>query len=382
MKKREIIYFFEIFLRCKAYCSGCNINKNFSKEILFSKEDLKLINKKIIDYNDYLTEKTQIEHYSSITLGPADFLSLPYNDIIDVLEMFDKKITLILAGNLSLKNETEKIEKLYKYSLEKGINLTIQIIYNPLMREKEEENLINNIEAIKNTFKIFDTVCNMSSSIYDKLTPKELIENFKKYNINYVAIVSSPSNILLKRKEFQKSLINETDYLFDLLLEYENSKDDLDLEVFENRGIFFKDFNLKLNNFDYFRKIISYHHSKILFIDKDLGLRLSCENIGDYHYINENDFQPLINLKENDIKEAFDTPYFKKIINKQISGIFLDKICSNCDFKLYCMSTPVFWQKKQYKDIKGIETEEYCYGFKKINNYIYKNISNKENNEK
>lgn len=376
--KREIIYFFEIFLRCKAYCSGCNINKNLSKEILFSNDDLVLINKRILDYNKHLTEKTNVEHYSSITLGPADFLSLPFEDIKNVTDMFNDEIVLILAGNLSLKDEKEKIYNLYDYSIKNNKKITLQIIYNPLMKEKEQFTLKNNIQYIKDTFKIFDTVCNLSNSIYEKLTPKELLDNFLNFNINYIALVSSPNNILLNKKEFQTSLINETDYLFNLLKVYEDYKDDLDLEVYENRGLFFKQFDLTNKNLSYYKNIISYHHSKILFVDKDLGLRISCENIGDYHYVNENDFKPLINLKENDIKDAFETPYFNKIITKQISGITTDKICIDCDFKLYCMSTPVYWQKKQYENIKGIENNEYCYGLKKINNYIYKNISHKE----
>jgi hypothetical protein len=370
--KKEIIFFSEMFFSCKAYCSGCNINKDFSKEVIYNNEEIKIINNKIIEYTKYMTETNKEEFYSSLTIGPADFLSLPYEKIIEILDRFDKSIKLIVAGNLSLDDEKNKIKLLKEYSIKNNKDILLQIVFNPIMKEEHKHILKDNIKYIIEEFGQFDTVLNMSESIYETLTPEQYLEILKEMNINYVAIVSSPNDMLINKKMFNTSLEKETKWLSELLdIWYDNKNyEHIELEVFENRAIFFKSFDLNSTDIKYFNEVVKNHYSKILYIDKHLDLRMSCENIGDYHYIEESGFKPLGNLKNKSISEILNDIEFKKLMNKQISGILTDKVCSECKFKVYCMTTPVFWQKQKYIQVKGKEENELCYGFKQINNKI------------
>jgi len=375
--KTEIIFFSEMFFACKAYCSGCNINRVSENTITYNSKDLITINNRIMEYTMEKSLKENKKYYSSITIGPADFLSLSYEEIERVLNHFDKNIKLILAGNLSLTDDKEKIEKIKEYSIKNDKEILFQLIFNPILKEKHANILKQNLSYINENFGEFDTVLNMSDIIYKNFTPLDYLNKLKEFNIKYLAIVSTPNDMLISKTMFQTSLKEETKWFLELLkLWFNNPKyEDISLEVFENRAIFFKSFNLNNQNINYFRETVENHYKKILYIDKKMNLRMSCENIGDYHYIEESNFKPLGNLNNQSIYSILSAKEFNKNINKQISGILYDNICKDCEFKLFCMTTPVFWQKQKYSKIKGKETKDLCYGYKQINKNILETLN-------
>lgn len=382
-KYHELNFNLEVFLNCKAYCSGCNVNKNYADKFLFNNEELKLINNKIIDYYYYLSKKNKNTIYEpALTLGPADFLNNDVDKILELCENFDSKIHLNLAGNLSLEEESKKLKQIYEYGQKNNKSLSILIIFNPLLKDKDQKTLKQNIQTIKQYWKKeeIDVIVNMSKTIYTKLTPKDLLEILKDFEIDLRNITASPPDILLGKKEYNTPLKEETDWLVRLYKEWhENYKNQIEidfLDIIKNKlELYFKSLGKDRE------KIIEYlhsYHKEIFFIDKHMNLRLSSEHIGDYHYIEESNFIALGNLKNNDIKDITDEVNFKKILNKQISHLFVDKLCKNCDFLLYCIGTPVYWHKQKFKQFKGEETEDYCYGFKQINQLILEDINKNE----
>lgn len=376
--ENEIIFFVELFFGCNAHCSGCNIPKTKETEIKYTEEELITINSKILEYTKELSIRDNKQYKSSITLGPADFLSLDINYIISVLDKFDKDIVLVVAGNLLDTDYKESIKQLKKYCDNKGQELIFQIVFNPIVNKKNQVILKQNIQHLKSIVGKFDNVINMSKSIYNKYTPKQFLDYILEFDVSYLALVSSPNDLLIRTKEFQTSLVEETLWLEQLFQLWFDSKKygHIDLEVFENRALFFNDFDLNNNDKNYIFQTVYEHHKKILYIDKQLNLRMSCENIGDYHYIDESNFLPLGSIKFNSIYDLiFNNTEYKRTIVKQISGIY--KNCGDCKFKIFCMTTPVFWQQEKYPDFKGQETIEYCYGLKKINQKILDTLDKK-----
>jgi len=380
--KTEILFFSEMFFNCKAYCSGCNVNKISNDTITYNSKDLKTINNRIIEYINEKNSNEKNDFYPTLIFGPGDFLSLSYEKIEELLNCFDKNIKFFLAGNLSLIDEKDKIIKIINYGLKNDKEIHFQLVFNPLLKEKHANILKKNLFYIEDNQGEFNTVLNMSDIIYKSLTPLDYLNKLKEFNIKFLAIISSPNDILISKKMFQTSLEKETKWLlelFDLWIDNPKYKE-IDLDVFEIRFLFFEKINLYNKDMNYLKKTVENYYKKIFYIDKNLDIRMSCENIGDYHYIKESNFKPLGNLNDKNIYSLISSKEFKKNINKQILGILYDDICKDCEFQIFCMRTPVFWQKQKYSKYKGKETNEFCYGLKQINKKILENLEKKRKN--
>lgn len=374
-EKIEIVFILECFTSCKAYCTGCNVNRNKTNDILFSEDNLKLINNRIREYLNFITNKNKKEYYISIALGPGDFMNLPGDKIIQIMNCFDDDFELVLAGNLSLENEEEKIRYLYANKGKKRI--LFEAIFNPLSKVEHKEILTKNLKVIRETFGHFDIATNLSESIYDKITPKELAESFLQLGVKEnrkltaINLTSSPNKILITRKEFQTSLEKETNYLLELFEVNKDSRYNMEFEAFFDRYDFISYYkeNIKKYNVN-IKDFVTEKYERFFFIDMKMNLNLTSGNLGDYHYNELNNLGFILNIKDEKIEKIFDTIRFKKLLTKQINGINFDKICMGCEYKHLCMVLPVYWQKERYKNVKGVETEEYCYGFKKINKAV------------
>lgn len=371
-EKTEVVFLLECFTSCRAYCSGCNINKDKTDEILFTNENLQTINTRIKEYIQFLSKKyNNKEYYVTLALGPGDFMKLPTQKILEIIDYFDDEFILYLGGNLSLNDETEKIKTLYENRKNKQI--IFEVIFNPIAKDEHKDITFNNLKAIRETFGHYDIATNLSRSIYDKMTPRELVEAF--YNLDVkrnrkltaINLTSSPNKVLLTKKEFQTSLKRETDYLVELFNVNKEEKYNMEFEAFFDKFDFIyydkgerEKYNMSL------RDIAIIKYERFFYIDKDMNLSFTSGNLGDYHHISLNNLNPLLNLNLNKVEDMYETIEFNKQITKQVNGMKFDKLCSKCVYLDLCVTLPVHWQRQRYKDIKGEEDENYCYGYKQI----------------
>jgi hypothetical protein len=367
--------FIEMTNSCKFNCVGCNILKNIEKKIEISVKEFEYIVKFL---NIFMNEQKYC-----IGLGTGDFANVvtPENlkKYIETGLKINSDITLSIGGNYSTDIlEKEKLDIMKKYY----DNITLGIILNPLMEEKNKQILFENLNKLAKIFDFRDVsiFLNLSKSYFLNKETINLIKNIlldiaKIGNLEKVeslTLVFSPNKSLLRKEEFQIDLKTETDWL----IEFWKRKDEFVKNItYENI----------VKNYFFYKDIRILPH----FIDKNLNFYISLEHIGDMPLNQFTGFNKLVNIKKlfesytneellyekiKQLSKEINLFRYKVLINNK-KKLLSNDLCKNCKYLELCSKQSVPIQREIYKEtMLGQEISEYCLGHKKLNDFILNNL--------